>query len=216
MAELAVNYLERRLKQWGMPWPLNKSKALEVVEDTLKRVKRVRYSFLPSKLLVESEDVQRIVENAKVLKTLVIPDMIPKLDTKRMLSLLEIRWALSILLGLPSRLRLGDINYPEHAVDVVGVEVVRVEPLPGTDRLKVTRASTSSLAFTIVTNLDDISRGQIRAAAILPPAVFGDVISEAMYSSDPLERQYLGRRVPRRMLHGELGGVVMRLVEKIK
>ncbi|MCE4625356.1 MAG: RNA-binding protein [Desulfurococcales archaeon] len=216
MAELAVEVLSRRVRQWGMPWPLNKSKALETLEALRREVKRLRYSFLPPEMLIESESMNNIVSLAGGLRRLLIPQVVPKLDVKRQFALAEIRWALSILLGLPLRLRLGSRNYPEFAVDVVGVEVTRIEPLKGTERLKVTRASMGRAAFTVVTNLEDISKGQVRAIAILPPALFGDVISEAMYASDPLPREYLGKRVPRKFLHGEVGGLVVKLLESIK
>ena len=216
MAEYAVGLLERRVKQWGMPWPLNKGRAIELVGEARRLVKRLRYSFLPPEMLVESDEMRRLLEVAGELRGLIVPAQLPKLDTSRYLAFAEMRWALSILLGLPARLRLGPINRPEYAVDIVGVEVTRVEPLPGFERLRLTRASAGRFAFTIVTNIADISRGEVRAAALLPPAVFGDVVSEAMYASDPLPREYLGRRVPRRLLHGEVAAQVVRLTEKIR
>ncbi|MCE4629523.1 MAG: tRNA-binding protein, partial [Desulfurococcales archaeon] len=121
---------------------------------------------------------------------------------------------LLILLGLPNRILLGDENHPEYAVDIVGVEVTRVEPLENTENLKVTRGSAGKAVFTIVTNLEDIKVGQVRAAAILPPAEFKGVISEAMYSSDPIDKNYIGKRVPRKLLSPEVKGKIISLFGK--
>jgi len=213
MAEEAIRRLERRLRQWGMPWPFNRAKAMAELERARKSLLRVKYSYLPASDLLESEDLAGVVDAARSLASLVLPQQPVKLDGAKALAYAEIRWALSILLGLPGRIRLGEENHPEYAVDVVGVEVVRVEPLEGTDKLKFTRASAGNIAFTIVTNIPDIKVGEVRAAALLPPAEFSGVVSEAMYSSPPIEERYVGKRVPRKLLSSELRSVIIRLLE---
>jgi len=214
MAEEAVRRLERRLKQWGMPWPFNRAKAMEELEKARKSLLRVKYSYLPARDLLESEDLARVVESARSLARMILPEHPPKLEGARALALAEMKWALSILLGLPQRIMLGEENHPEYAVDVVGVEVVRVEPLQGSENLYFTRASAGKAAFTIITNLRDIRVGEVRAAAILPPAEFSGVVSEAMYSSPPIDEKYKGKRVPRKLLSSELRSVIIRLLEK--
>ncbi len=216
MAEYAVQVLRRRLQMWGMPWPLNKSKALKTVDEIQRLVKKLRYSYLPPDMLLNSEELKSLVSLASELRSLVLPSQTPKLEVKQRLALAEIKWGLLVLLGLPYRIRLGAANHPEYAVDVVGVEVTRVEKMPGKEKLKVTRASTGNAAFTIVTNIENIERGQVRAAALLPPVLFDDVISEAMYSSQPIDRKYIGKRVPRKLLSGELAATIIRLAEKVK
>ena len=214
VAEYAVSRLEQRIRMWGMPWPLNKSKALDIVRDISRRLKRARYSFLPASELVTNEDLKYVSTRARELASLIINQNPPKLELKQRLALAEMRWALLILAGLPQRFLLGETNYPEYAVDVVGVEVTRVEPLKGFDKLRVTRGSTGNIVFTIVTNIASIKEGEVRAAALLPPAEFHGIISEAMYASDPIDRKYIGKRVPRKLLHGEVAAQVIRLVNK--
>jgi len=213
VAEHALGLLERRVKGWGMPWPLNKGRALELLESSRKALLRVKYSFLPADMLVASEDLASLVSNARELAGLVLPPQgfqVPR-DARVRLALAEMRWALSILLGLPQRFKLGEENHPEYAIDVVGVEVTRVEPL--TEKLKTTRASAGSFALTIVTNIPTIKVGEVRAAALLPPVEFHGVVSEAMYASEPLnDKSLVGKRVPRRMLSGEVAAQVRRLV----
>ena len=214
MAEYAVSRLKQRIRQWGMPWPLNKSKTLEIIEALERDVKKLRYSYLPPELLLESETLKELTSKSKELATLVLPKQQVKMEQKHRLALAEIKWALSILIGLPLRIKLGVTNHPVYAVDVVGVEVTRVTPLEGTDNLKVTRASTGTIVFTIVTNIQDIKPGEVRAAALLPPVEFHGVISEAMYSSDPLPRELIGKRVPRKYLGGELSGKILSILGK--
>lgn len=213
VAEDAVARLERRVKSWGLPWPINRRRALEEVSAVKRSLLRLKYSYLPVDMLLESGELEGIVEGARKLAEELLPG--PGAEKPRSvggrLALAEIRYALSILLGLPQRLRLGEENRPEYAVDVVGVEVTRVEGL--TENLKVTRVSVGRAAFTIVTNIRDIRVGEVRAAAILPPAEFHGVVSEAMYASDPLERRLLGKRVPSRLLHGEVAAAVIRIAE---
>ncbi len=213
VAEYALGLLERRVKGWGLPWPLNKGRALELLEDVRKRLLKVKYSFLPADMLVASDDLAGVVLGARELAGLLLPPagfQVPR-EARARLALAEMRWALSILLGLPQRFKLGEENYPEYAVDVVGVEVTRVEPL--TERLKTTRASAGSFALTIVTNIEEIRVGEVRAAALLPPVEFHGVVSEAMYASEPLgDKGLVGKRVPRRLLSGEVAAQVRRLV----
>lgn len=213
-AEDAIERLSRRIRQWGMPWPFNRNKAVEYLEDIRKSLLKIKYSYLPANLILESEELKNIVEKTRQLKDTLLPETIPKLDGGKAFALAEIRYALLILLGLPNRILLGDENHPEYAVDIVGVEVTRVEPLENTENLKVTRGSAGKAVFTIVTNLEDIKVGQVRAAAILPPVEFKGVISEAMYSSDPIDKNYIGKRVPRKLLSPEVKGKIISLFGK--
>ncbi|MCE4600266.1 MAG: tRNA-binding protein [Desulfurococcales archaeon] len=213
VAEDAVNRLERRLRQWGLPWPFNRGKALESLERARKTLLKLKYSYLPVDMVLESQELKTIVESAREIADTVMPKTSYKLEGSKALAFAEIRYALLILIGLPSRISLGEANHPEYAVDVVGVEVTRVEPLPRSDKLKLTRASAGTAVFTIVTNLDDIRVSDVRAAAILPPVEFSGVVSEAMYSSDPIDKRYIGKRVPRSLLSSELKARIISLVE---
>ncbi len=214
MLEYAISRLEHRVRQWGLPWPLNKSKALDYTATLFRLAKKLRYSYLPPEMLLESEELKELVEKTKEIANLLLPKEPVKMDLKQKLWLAEIKWSLSILLGFPNRLKLGALNHPAYAIDVIGVEVTRVNKLEGTDRLFVTRGSTGNIVFTIVTNIRDIATGQVRAAALLPPIEFHGIISEAMYASDPLPREFLGKRIPRKYISGEVSSQVLKLLGK--
>ena len=216
VAEDAVTRLERRVKSWGLSWPLNKKKALSDIEELRKALLKLKYSYLPAEMILESSELGVIVDKAKELagELLPKPGYEPPRSPAAKLAVAEMRYALSILVGLPGRIRLGEENKPEYAVDVVGVEVTRVEDL--TENLKATRASAGSFALTIVTNIREIKPGEVRAAAILPPVEFHGVISEAMYASGPIDGKYIGKKVPSRLLSGEVAAKVIELTRRLK
>ncbi len=213
IAEDALERVENRIRKWNLPWQINKHRVLEIVRDIKKSLFKIKYSYLPAKILLDSDDLRKLVLKTQELATSIRPPPTIHLDRNQKYILSEIRYALMILSGLPRRIRLGDDNHPEYAVDVVGVEVIRVEKLERSENLYYTRATTGKTALTIVTNLQTIKVGQVRAAAILPPKEFMGVISEAMYSSEPLTRDHIGRRVPRRLLSAELKARIIELAE---
>ncbi len=214
VTEDAISRLENIVKTWGLPYPVYKNEALETLRKLRSSFLKVKYSFLPAKMLVFTEDYRRMEKEAGRLKEMLLPRTPQKLQPRQAYRLAEIRYALWILLGLRNRLLLGDENVAEFAVDVVGVEVTSVARHPELEKLYVTRATTGTAVFTIVTNIKDIRVGETRAAALLPPAMFGDVVSEAMYASDPLPEKYRGRRIPLDLLSGEVRAWVMRIAGK--
>jgi predicted RNA-binding protein with EMAP domain len=216
VAEKALEILEKRIKSWSLPWPIRKREILDIINNIRRDLLRIKYSFLPSEILVESEETKRIVSASKLLMQSLLNKEVTKgfqiKSIGQKLALAEIKYSISVLLGLPKRMALGDENVPEYAVDVMGAEVTRMDKL--TEKLKVTRASVGTFALTVVTNLEDIKVGQVRAVAILPPMEFHGIISEGMYSSGPLEDKYIGKRVPSKFLSNELRAKVLEIVRK--
>jgi predicted RNA-binding protein with EMAP domain len=212
----ACHRLERRVKSWSLPWPIEKGKALNTVSHICKALLKLRYSFLPYRMIIESSELAEVVDKSKSLYSLLFPPehKSTSIQSKSKLPLAEIKYALSILIGLPYRMKLGEDNLPEHAVDIIGAEIVDVNDL--TDGLKVTRASTGSFALTVVTNIKDVRRGETRAIAILPPVEFHGVISEAMYASNVIPARFVGRRVDLDLIDSHVRGLVIDLVRRIR
>ncbi len=215
LAEDAINRLEKKVKAWSLPWPIKKRDILEKIGALRKKLLRLKYSFLPANLILRSNEIKDILTLSKELEKELIENGknlgMPKTLSQKMM-LAEIRYSLSILIGLPQRLKLGEENIPEYAVDVIGAKVVKIEDL--TEKLKATRASTGPFALTVVTNLKHIKVGEIRAIAILPPVEFHGVISEAMYSSDPLDKKYLGKRIFPELLNCEVKAKVIEIARR--
>ena len=217
VAEHAVEMLEELVRGKRLPAPVNWQRAMELVREAGGLVKRMRYSFMPPTTLAVSEEARRLQEVARELSATLFPrEWIDRLrrDPRARRPMAEARYAIRVLYGLPARLALGDENSPFYAFDIECVRVLSVEQHPRAERLKVTRAQ-GRLAYTIVTNLEDVRRGEVRAAAILPPAEFMGVISEAMYCSPRLEGCEPGKRPPRDMVElGEIGAVLASIARR--
>jgi len=212
----AVQRLSRRVRQWGLPWPLNKSRAAALVDEVKRLLLRIRYSYLPAEMLADTPEVRKLLEVTSELRELLLPKQpIPKLEAPRTLAIAEMRYSLAVLAGLRNRILLGDENRPEYAVDVIGAEVVRVQHLEGSRNLFVARVAAGRLGLTVVTNLSSVRVGEVRAVAILPPREFLGVVSEAMFSSDPIDKRFVGKRVPPQLLSDELRSQVIAIASRV-
>lgn len=217
VAEHALDMLDNLVRGKRIPAPIDWAGAAEALREARAAVKRMRYSYLPGKMLATSEDAKKLMEAARVLAEKLLPrEWVERLKSDRRAArpLAEARYAIRILYGLPARLLLGEENNPAYAVDIECVKILSVEKHPDADRLWVTRAH-GRLPYTIVTNIETVRRGEVRAAAILPPQEFRGVISEAMYCSEPLEACEPGKRPPRGMIDvGAIGAVLEPVVRR--
>ncbi len=217
VAEDAIARLENRVKVWNLPYPLNKGLALEKVKQLRSELMKIKYSFLPLDMLLEHEAFRSIESIVRELISMLLPPRGTKIegDSQR-LAVAEIRYSLWVLMGLRARLSLGEENRPEYAVDVVGVEVGYVEKHPRADKLWIAKMGTENYSFTVVTNIHNLRKGEVRGIAILPPTDFFGVISEAMICTDPLPREYKGKRIPLDLVHrAELVNQVEAIVKRL-
>jgi len=217
LAEDAVSRLTKRVRVWSLPYPLNKGLALQRLSELRSLVKRVRYSFLPLDMLLSMDELRRIEEISRELAKLLLPPPGTKLETvAQRLAVAEIRYSLWTLLGLRSRLALGEENAPEHAVDVIGMEIGLVQKHPSADRLWILKVGTPRFSLTVVTNLEGVRKGEVRGIAILPPTEFFGIVSEGMVCSDPIDREFVGKRVPRELIHrSEIVGIVESIARNV-
>jgi predicted RNA-binding protein with EMAP domain len=205
LLEHAVELLEKIVSQRRIPAPTIDWKTAEkLTAEAATLTKKIKYSFLPPSMLADSTEVKKLAEIAEQLaKTLLAKEKLAgvKMDPKTRMAIAEARYAIRVMYGLPYRLKLGDDNNPLYAVDIECVEVLSVAKHPQAENLYVTRAR-GILGYTIITNLKDVKRGEVRAAAILPPREFYGEISEAMYCSNPIppEKCKPGKRPPQELV----------------
>ncbi len=189
-----------RYKRLGIP--VDWRKAMDVVSRIKSVVYRIKYSYLPLEYLVKSSDLELLMDYSRQLAGILLDrDLLSRFKPDPYMVALT-RYCLRMLYGLKYRLMLGSDNNPLYAVDIEGVEVVSVHKHPDADRLYITRAE-GILGYTIVTNIQDIKKGEIRAAVILPPAIIRGQLSEAMYCSNPLPREYKKKRPPENLVFKE-------------
>ncbi len=175
MAGKALDMLTDSITSWRMPWRIDRNRLAGELKKSRKALYTMRYSYTPPTTLAKTEEATIIEETARSIAGEIL-ETPPgaTLTPAQKLAHATNRWALNILGGLKYRLLLGDEPHPEYSVDIVGVEVTRVEELaPG---LKATRATTGRITLTIVTNIQEIKPGEERAEAILMAASTATII----------------------------------------
>jgi len=214
IAQDAVERLDNIIRYHKLNLPLNWNKLSEILKEIKKIVLKLRYSYLPINLLLQDDDLNKLKQlSVELSKSMLDKNLINKFKPDPRI-LAETRYCLRIFYGLKYRLSLGEENKPWYAIDVEGVEIVSVHKHPNADKLFVTKAD-GILPYTIVTNIQDIKKGEVRAAAILPPAVIRDILSEAMYCSNPIPREYKKRRPPENLyFKEEVGSKVIEIAKK--
>ena len=185
VAEHALGMLESVIRAKKLPIPVNWKKAQELHSQTRSVLMQIKFSFMPPTMLAHSELAKRLQELTRELAAVLLPrEWLEKtqIDQKTRRTIAEIKYAIRTLYGLPVRLSLGNDNDPLYAVDIECVEVLSVAKHPNADNLYITRAK-GVFTYTIVTNIKDVRKGDLRAAAILPPVELRGQLSEAMYCS---------------------------------
>ncbi len=195
IVEAALRDLEKIIKNRRLPFSVSREEMLRKIKEIQSKLMVIKYSFLPKEMLVSS---QQFIDYLHAVNSLSI-DLLPKIERIEYSSnytIAWIRWILRILMGIKDRLLLTG-NFPDNAVDILGVKINSVMQHKTLKNLKVLRASTKNEGFIVVTNIPDIKKGEIRAIAILPPREFNNIVSEAMICSQPLPEKYYGIRPER-------------------
>ncbi len=200
VAEDAVSRLEGIVRNRRLSLPVNWGKAVEIIRELRSRVLRIKYMYLPAHQLAHVPEIAEIRKLSVELARLVLDKDLIRRFRPDPLVVAEARYAIRVLYGLSARILLGDENNPLYAIDIEGVEVVSIHKHPRADKLYITKAE-GLLPYTIITNISDLKRGEVRAAAMLPPAVLMGEISEAMYCSGPIDPSYKGKRPPESLLY---------------
>lgn len=202
---LMVEYALKRLKYLTIEkkykMPANKEKMVEAIGKITSAIKAMRYSYmLPEKLmedhmfkdfeLMVSQFKEAIYRNANEIE-------------KNKLIAADLGFVFNILQGFKRRLALGSTVSMEKAIDVIAVKIVSVSKMTGKDNLFLCRVGDGKKTINIITNLKDIKKDSIVAAAILPPVMFEPEVSEAMFCSS--------RNIPE--MQGHVGELVAKMPE---
>ncbi len=218
VAEHALSLLEGIVRSKRIPAPIDWGEAARLLREARGLVKRMRFSFMPATMLARSPDARNLQEVARRLVDVVLPrEWVERLrgDQRARMPIAEARYAIRTLYTLPARLALGDDNNPLYAVDIECVRIITVSRVKGAERLYVTKAQ-GTLPYTIVTNIQGVKQGEVRAAAVLPPRELMGYISEAMYCSKPLQECQVGKRPPLDQVEkGEVTRIVYEIAAQV-
>ncbi len=215
IAEDALERIEDIIRHHKLNMSINWGSAQNIVEKLRSCLMRVKYSYLPLRLLLKMEELRSIQNySIELSRTILNKNLIQKFNPDPYMVAIT-RYSLRTLYGLRYRLSLGEDNKPYYAVDIEGVEIVSVHKHPRADRLYITRAE-GIFPYTIITNIERVRKGEVRAAAILPPAIIRGELSEAMYCSDPIPAEYKGKRPPDNLVRvSEVNNIVYGIVSKL-
>jgi len=209
VAERALEKYPSIVRTGGLPFQASREELLEKARAAHSLLMEVKYSFLPLGQLLALPALRRLSHLGGELVGFVLQKPLRPLTARDRLNRAYVMWIGRTLAGLPLRLRLGEENRPEYAVDIYAARVESVSRLSG--RLWVANVSTGRAGFTVVTNLGDVKKGEVRGVAVLPPRLFGDVVSEAMFCTGPLGAE---PGVRPGSVSGEVAAIVEEIVER--
>ena len=214
VAEKSIGVLEDIVRLHKLGLPLNWGIVGNLVREAKTLLLKLKYSFLPWPDIVRSPELSRLKEVSKELaRQMLQKDLLQRFKPDPLV-VAKTKYVLRILYGLQHRLALGEENKPWYAVDIEGVEITSIHKHPNADKLYITKAEGLFL-YTIITNIQDIKKGEVRAAAILPPTNIRGELSEAMYCSKPLPRGYKAKRPPENLIYTkEIASIIYNIVSR--
>ncbi|WP_409199782.1 tRNA-binding protein [Methanobrevibacter sp. DSM 116169] len=168
----------------------NKKMAIDTCKTMDSDFQSLLYSYLEGDALVNSEDVESLVEKTeKIVEYLggegwnkVFLDSAPKEDREKTIeNIAKVKFFLDIIFGLKQRLALGPINDPIIGIDIKVGEVMSVTKHPKADSLMICNVNLGKKAITVVTNDLNVKEGNDVGVSMLPPQTFMDITSEGMF-----------------------------------
>ena len=214
MAEYAYNLLVDIVRNHKLNIPLNMGLLNNILHELKTDIYRLKYMYLPSSELVRTREINAVKEASVKLARILLDKEALRRYKPDPYQVALTRWCLRILYGLRNRIMRGDDNNPLYSIDIEGVEIVSVMKHPKANKLLLTKAE-GILPYDIVTNIENIRKGEIRAAAILPPVKIMGVLSEAMYCSNPLPTEYKGKQVPYKLIYeSEVKGKIIEIIRR--
>jgi len=201
MVEYALNRLKYLTIEKKYKMPLNKEKMVEAISKITSVIKAMRYSYMLPEKLMEDQMVKEFELMVNQLKEAIYRNA-NEIEKNKLIAA-DLGFVFNILQDFKKRLALGSTVTMEKAIDVIAVKIVSVSKLAGKDNLFLCRVGDGKKTITIITNLKDIKKDSIVAAAILPPVLFEPEVSEAMFCSS--------RTIPE--MQGHVGELVANLLE---
>ncbi|AEH25500.1 putative tRNA-binding protein [Pyrococcus yayanosii CH1] len=189
MAEKSVELFLKTIEGAKFRGNWDKKRAIQLAKEMLPDLQALRYSYLNPAELVETPQMDALREKARgIIEALGGEEWHRKFleaagkDREKVEeAVAKIKFFLNTILGLERRLKLGKINDPVVAVDIVVGEVMSVSKHPRADRLLVTNVNIGERAVTVVTNDLTVKEGNRVAVALLPPRSFFGIVSEGMF-----------------------------------
>lgn len=175
VAQLALEKLGTALFSKSTVRPdLNRDQTQVLLSEIESQLMALKFSYLEPAEMAVSQMVSVIFDRSKELylgyKEALASGITP-------LPRANILWAFTVLSGLKNRFGNSGTK-STHGIDIVAV---RIRNIAKNGDLFTTKCVAGPNEFTIVTNMNGLKSGDTLAAALLPPAVVGGAVSEAMF-----------------------------------
>ncbi|MHA1971624.1 MAG: hypothetical protein ACTSW1_01455 [Candidatus Hodarchaeales archaeon] len=187
VAEFAIKKLRQIFRfKLGFRPKLSKKQIDNVLKQLEASLMTLKYSYLPKNDFLKNQEFEKIQKVAKELEMAIRPAI--NTSSTNQLAYCTIMWGILILAGIKRRM---DYTLPDLGAGV-DIKVLRVRNCQKLDKLVHTRAYDGNLTYSIVTNMLDVHPNINLAAAFLPPAEVGGVVSEAMYLGADERKEDIG------------------------
>ncbi|HUY01635.1 MAG TPA: hypothetical protein VMV49_18880, partial [Candidatus Deferrimicrobium sp.] len=196
MVEYALKELKDLTVNKRYKLPASKEKTLEGINMMKSAIKTIRYSYIAPLDLVDDKMVRELDLMSNQFWEAILKNL-QELE-KNKLSYTQLEFIFNILRGFRKRLRGGNEVSIDKAIDIIAVKIITVTKLD--NNLFLCRVGDGKKILNIITNLTDIKKDTVVAAAKLPPREFGSEISEAMFCSSQ-DMQDMHSHVGDQILH---------------
>lgn len=174
----------------------------EIISSMAGELMGLKYCYMAPSELRKSEMLANLLAKAKELYLHYQKRIAEGMGGMGKASLL---WAFGVFSGLPQRLK-NHGERPFHGIDIIAVIVRNISPL---GNYYFTRCLAGPRNLSIVTNLTGIKPGITLGGALLPPALVGGEISEAMFlGQDPVDAEAGAFLFPPEESLGEVDGML--------
>ena len=175
VAELALAKLGKYLfSKSSVRAGMKRNEAREVLSHIESQIMALKYCYMEPGKMAKSEMTTGIVEDVKRIY-IAFRECIEKGMTE--VPQAKLFWAFRLFSGLPNRFKNQGVSI-SSGIDLVAVQIRNIKK---SGKLFTTRCMAGPAEFTIVTNIEGLKAGDTVGAALLPPAVVGGVVSEAMF-----------------------------------
>ena len=182
MAEFALKKLKDLTINKKYKLPASKETTLEAINKLNSAIKAIKFSYISPADLIEDRMVKEFNLMAEQFWKAILKNE-KEIEKNRPIEL-ELRFIFKILKGFKSRLKLGNEVSLDKAIDIIAVKIISISKLAKKEGLRLCRVGDGEKIINIITNLENVKKDMVLAAAILPPRQFGSELSEAMFCSD--------------------------------
>ena len=180
VAQIACAAIRRALSQKSSARAkIPKKEVAELLGKVESAVMTLLYSYQERPELVASDAMLLVGEAAKELSDRLEPAVASPESPPLVRA--TVRWVLRTFHGLSRRLDASTGSLAS-GVDLMALQVRNIAPIG--KALWRTRVTDDHDAYTVVTNISGVRKGDVLAAAFLPPREVGGEVSEAMFLGD--------------------------------